>query len=150
MHEQPPKEKHIYCFLADFFTGFFFDAALGFLALVSGFFLVEVFLDLVTFLAEAFPVTVVFFLVADFFLVAAVFFLVVVVFFLAGSAFLVTFLGLGLTVRAFLASGDNLYDAFTLTRTPSVTALARADFITCFLISFCKYGINGVSCVSER
>jgi len=38
-----------------------------------------------------------------------------------------------------LPSGDNLYEAFTWTRSPSATPFFKAALITCFLISFCKY-----------
>merc|ERR1712166_223581 len=107
--EQPQEEQEAYFFLVVFF--FVVVLALDVLA-VAGFF---------TFLA------VVFFAVVFFFLAAAAFFL-------AGAAFLTGFFALGLAVMAFLASADILYEALTFTRSPSAPPLARAAFITCFLI----------------
>ena len=63
------------------------------------------------------------------------FFLVVV--FLAVVFFAAAFFGLVFLVDAFLASGDNLYDALTCTRTPDSTPFFKAAFITCFLTVVC-------------
>lgn len=155
-----PREQDIYCFFF-FEAGFFFEEAGFFLeeVVVAGFLVVVVFLLLVTFLVDAFPVpvfflvlVVVFLLAAGFLVVEVDFFLVVVVFFLEaeGLGFAAGFLGLGLAVKAFLASADSLYEALTLTRSPSVTPLVRAAFMTCFLISFCKYGRTSQLCVRRR
>ena len=88
-------------------------------------------------------VVVVFFLVAAAFFFGAAGFLAVVDFFLVAVFFLgaAFFFGaaFGFFVNAFFASGESLYDALTLTKSPSVTPFLRAALITCFLISFCIY-----------
>merc|ERR1719491_2704256 len=145
-HEQPPEEQEAYCFLVAFF--FVVVLALAFLA-VAGFFF-GAFADLVVTFLEAFADLVVTFLVdalavADFFTFLAVVFFAVV-FFLDAADFLTGFFALGLAVMAFLASADILYEALTFTRSPSATPLARAAFITCFLISFCKCNGLGLTC----
>jgi len=143
-YEQPPEVQSTYCFLDFLVVVFFFVAVLVVFFLVeTGFFLgaAGFFLVAVTFLVDALAVAVVFlaFLVVVVFL-AAGFFLVVVVFLVTVFAFLAAgFFALGLAVKAFLASTESLYEALTFTRSPSVTPLARAAFITCFLISFCKW-----------
>ena len=117
-YEQPPEELEAYFF---FLVDFFFGAAFF---LVAAFFLGAVFFLGATFLVEALAVAV-FFLAAVFFFGAA--------FFLAGAAFFA-----GAFFKPFLASAESLYDALTLMRVPSATPLARAAFMTCFLISFCN------------
>jgi len=129
-YEQPPEELEAYFF---FLVDFFFGAAFF---LVAAFFLGAVFFLGATFLVEALAVAV-FFLAAVFFFGAA-FFLAAVfffgaAFFLAGAAFFA-----GAFFKPFLASAESLYDALTLMRVPSATPLARAAFMTCFLISFCN------------
>lgn len=139
----PPEEQDAYCFLVFFAVVFFFVA--GFFLVAVAFFLGAGFFLAATFLVDALAVAffAVVFLAAGFFLVAVAFFLATGFFFGAAGFFAgAAFLAFGLAVIAFFASAESLYEALTLTSSPSATPLARAALMTCFLTSFCR-GVGG-------